>query len=108
MSKLFDKMKRLIDRDSDQSDIAPPDMKIPTGTPGVRRPVSPNGQQSVQSLRGSVTSKNDHETTLNSPLDKTEELLTLSEEDFRATEGFNPYDSNTFQATTTWDELKRR
>lgn len=109
MSTLLNKFRDLLHKNKGQGDVLPPDTKIPTSKVANNIQLDDASEKlEVKPLRGRVVSRNDHETVLETPLDKTEELLCLSEDDFRKTEGINPYDTDSFQSSGIWDEMKRR
>lgn len=107
---LISKIRNLF-KSADSQDVLPPEMPIVSNPASVKAAAPrerPPQHAGVRPLRGQVHTKSPHENVLEDELDKTEELLTLSEEDFKREEGFNPYDTGSFTTTGVWDEISRK
>lgn len=107
MARLVDKIKRYIANRRVQ-DVPPPDAEIPHGLARDLIPARPDqGPRGGAPLKGTVSSPNDRDRVLNRPEERTEELLSLSEDAIGDPDdnGFDPYNTGAFRATGSW---KRR
>lgn len=106
MARLIDKLKQYVS-DRRVKDVAPPDAQIPTGLSRTLQPTRPLPGEAPRAgapLQGHVSSPNNRDQVLDQPEERTEELLTLSEDALYGSDdnGMDPYNTGSFRTSGIW------
>ncbi|MEM1440084.1 MAG: hypothetical protein AAF545_00790 [Pseudomonadota bacterium] len=106
MAGLIDKLKQYVS-ERRVKDVAPPDAQIPTGPSRTLQPVRRMPGEAPRAgapLQGHVRSPNNRDQVLDQPEERTEELLTLSEDALRDPDdnGMDPYNTGSFRTSGIW------
>ena len=106
MAGLIDKLKQYVS-DRRVKDVAPPDAHIPTGLSRTLRPIRGLPGEAPRAgapLQGHVRSPSDRDQVLDQAGERTEELLTLSEDALCDPDdnGMDPYNTGSFRTSGIW------